>query len=169
MSVSQTEFAAATLDPKQAVPEELVDARGRRAVGRFAVYRNNVTMALTGALEIAFPVIRNLVGDAFFRAVADVYLRSYPARSPLMMFYGDQMPVFLAGFEPTAGLSYLPDVARLEIARRDAGATGLRQCSGSLFLELRFDETGRWAPWGASPVVWCLRADISPLHGSGWE
>ena len=35
-----------------------------------------------------------------------------------MMFYGEGFAPFLEGFPPAAGLPYLPDVARLEYARR---------------------------------------------------
>ena len=37
-----------------------------------------------------------------------------------MMFYGAQMPSFLQGFEPAKGLPYLPDVARIDLALRQA-------------------------------------------------
>ena len=37
---------------------------------RFAVYRNNVTVSLTEALAQRFPVIKRLVGEEFFAALA---------------------------------------------------------------------------------------------------
>lgn len=113
-------FVAALMDPAAAVPQGLGDGAGRPAGRRFDVYRNNVAAGLSDALETAFPVIRKLVGDAFFRALAGVHLRAHPPASPLMMHYGDDMPAFLARFPPVSRLPYLPDIARIELALRRA-------------------------------------------------
>ncbi len=120
MTVNQTAFRQAVLDPAMPAPDGLADGQGRRTTKRFDVYRNNVAVSLTEALEAAFPVIRKLVGNEFFRAMSGVYLRAHPPASPLMMFYGADMPAFLAGFTPAASLPYLPDVAHLELALRHA-------------------------------------------------
>jgi hypothetical protein len=120
MTLGQAEFAAGLLDPDLPAPKGLRDGAGRAAVARYDVYRNNVAVGLSDALETSFPVIRKLVGDTFFRAMAGIYFRAHPPQSPLMMYYGDAMPVFLAGFAPVAHLPYLPDMARLELALRHA-------------------------------------------------
>ncbi|MBM1219618.1 putative DNA-binding domain-containing protein [Ponticoccus sp. SC2-23] len=118
MMPGQTEFTAALMDASRPAPQGLRDGRGRQAGKRFDVYRNNVAVSLTEALEAGFPVIRKLVGDEFFRAMAGVFLRAHPPASPLMMHYGAEMPAFLEDFGPAGGLPYLPDVARLELALR---------------------------------------------------
>lgn len=120
MSVTQAAFKAAILDPAAAVPTGIIDPDGAAAGKRFDVYRNNVAVSLSDALEAAFPVVRKLVGDEFFRAMAGVFLRKHPPKSPLMMFYGDAMPQFLGRFEPTKSIGYLPDIARIELAMRHA-------------------------------------------------
>ena len=114
----QDAFASALLDPAAPVPGGLVDPSGRPAPLRFAVYRNNVAVGLTAALETGFPVVRRLVGAEFFTAMAGVFLRAYPPKSRLMMHYGVDLPAFLENFPPVAGLPYLPDVSRLELALR---------------------------------------------------
>ncbi len=119
-SVSQTQFRAAMLDPALAVPEGIVNPDGAQASKRFDVYRNNVAVSLSDALETAFPVVRKLVGEDFFRAMAGVYLRTHPPKTPLMMFYGEAMPQFLGRFGPTKKFAYLPDVAKVELALRHA-------------------------------------------------
>ena len=120
MSTGQTAFTAALLDPDAPVPADLADPQGRPAGRRFSVYRNNVAVSLTEALETAFPVLRKLVGDEFFAAMAGVFLRQHPPASPLMMHYGAEMPAFLEVFDPVKSLPYLPDIARLEIAIRQS-------------------------------------------------
>jgi hypothetical protein len=120
MPVDQASFAVAVMTPSAEPPEGLSDPNGRPAGRRFDIYRNNVIAGLTAALETAFPVVRKLVGDANFRTMAGAFLRRYPPRSPLMMLYGADLPGFLETFPPTRSLGYLPDVARLEQALREA-------------------------------------------------
>lgn len=117
---AQHHFAAALLQPDRAPPPGLRNPDGALASKRFDVYRNNVAVSLAEALETAFPVTRKLVGDGFFRAMAGVFLRAHPPRSPLMMLYGAELPGFIARFEPAASLPYLPDIARLEQALRES-------------------------------------------------
>ncbi|WP_333713990.1 HvfC/BufC N-terminal domain-containing protein [Yoonia sp.] len=118
--VTQSQFRTAMLDAAVALPAGIVNPDGAPASKRFDVYRNNVAVGLSDALETAFPVTRKLLGDEFFRAMAGVFLRTHPPKSPLMMFYGEAMPQFLRRFGPTRTLGYLPDVAKLELALRQA-------------------------------------------------
>lgn len=113
-------FAPALLDPAAVPPSGLIDTLGRPAGRRFDVYRNNVAVSLTEALSAGFPVIEKLVGEEFFRAMAGVFLRAHPPRSPVLALWGDAFPGFLATFPPVAHLPYLADVARLEYALREA-------------------------------------------------
>lgn len=116
----QSDFTAALLDPALAVPAGLVNPDGTPATRRFDVYRNNVASGLTRALEAGFPAVRKLVGEAFFAAMAGVFLRAHPPQSRVLMLYGDGFAGFLEGFPPVAHLGYLPDVARLEQAIRES-------------------------------------------------
>lgn len=118
--MGQTDFTTALLDPERAVPDGLINPDGQPATKRFDVYRNNVVSSLTEALRTGFPVLRKLLGDQFFDAMAGLYVRAHPPASPLMMFFGQEMPAFLAGFPPVTHLPYLPDIARLELALRDS-------------------------------------------------
>lgn len=112
----QFEFAAAILNPDWPVPPGLVGPDGEPSARRFAVYRNNVIVGLCETLKAAFPVVRRLVGDQFFSAMARIHVSREPPSSPIMLDYGGGFPDFIGTFEPAAGLPYLRDVARLERA-----------------------------------------------------
>lgn len=118
--VTQTQFVTALLDPDALTPQGLLGPDGAPAGKRFSVYRNNVAVSLTDALGQSFPVLQKIVGEEFFNALAGVFLRAHPPQSPLMMFYGAEMPLFLESFPPVEHLPYLADVARLELGIRHA-------------------------------------------------
>ncbi len=111
-------FADALLNPQAAMPDGLIDPKGRPAPRRFDVYRNNVTVGLVRALEAGFPAVKALVGDDFFRAMAVEYARNNPPQSRIMMLYGDGFDHFIRSFAPAAALGYLADIATLEQAIR---------------------------------------------------
>ena len=114
------DFAAALLAPEGACPEGLVTANGSDPAVRFAVYRNNVQSSLVDALADSYPVLVQLVGAAFFRAMALVYVRQAPPRTPLLVDYGGDFADFVEGFAPAASVPYLAAVTRLERARVQA-------------------------------------------------
>ena len=87
---------------------------------RFRVYRNNVHHGRAEALGAAYPVVRRLVGDDFFRAMARVFLAAHPPRSRSLALMGASLPAFLDDFAPAASVPYLADVARLERAVLEA-------------------------------------------------
>ncbi|WP_353475186.1 DNA-binding domain-containing protein [Salipiger sp. H15] len=113
-------FAGALLAPEAARPQTLRDPSGAPATRRFDVYRNNVAVALTEALAAAFPAVQQLVGEAYFAAMARDFARAHPPRSPVMAIYGADLPDWMERFPPLAALPYLPEVARIEQARREA-------------------------------------------------
>jgi hypothetical protein len=106
-------FAAALRAPEAAPPVE-------RGAKRFAAHRNAFYAGLADALAARFPVVRRLVGEAFFAAAARAFVVAHPPRSPILVRYGDEFASFLDGFEPASPLPYLGDVARLEAARTRA-------------------------------------------------
>jgi hypothetical protein len=109
-------FARALADPLRPAPTATRRRDGRPVERRFAVYRNNVAVALIGALEARYPVVRRLVGDEFFRAMAGAFVAAEKPRSPALMLYGDGFPAFVAGFPPASAIPFLADVAQLENA-----------------------------------------------------
>lgn len=117
---SQAAFAAALFDVHSPCPEGLCSANGADPASRFAVYRNNVQSSLINALAESYPVVLQLVGEAFFRAMAAMFVQAQPPQSPLMSRYGQDFADFIAAFEPASSVPYLADVARLEQLRTRA-------------------------------------------------
>lgn len=129
------EFAAALLDRTAPTPAGMA---GNDIAGRFGIYRSNVLTGLARSLEGRFPVVRRLVGDTFFAALAEAFVVRHPPSSPVLLAYGVAMPDFLAGFAPVAALPYLADVAALELARGHAfHAADAPALSPAAFARLR--------------------------------
>lgn len=117
----QSRFRLAVVGGDNAPLAGLVAADGSVPLARrIAVHRNTFFGSLGDAMENAFPVVRRLVGDAFFRAAARAFVEAAPPTAPDLAAYGAGFAVFLADFAPAGGLAYLPDVARLEWARVEA-------------------------------------------------
>jgi hypothetical protein len=109
----QQQLACALLD----------DAAASTFAGAFAldpsaltIYRNTRLGTLTRALASAFPAVRALVGEDFFEAAAQQFIRAEPPTTACLDDYGEPFAAFLAQFSPAAGIAYLADVARLEWA-----------------------------------------------------
>lgn len=116
----QRDFASALLDPAASLPAPVSAVSEAQRQKRFAVYRNNIHASLATALAARFPVVERLVGEEFFRAMAQVFVRLHPPRSPVLSEYGAHFADFIDGFEPAADVPYLADVARLEWQRNRA-------------------------------------------------
>ncbi len=114
---SQADFAAALLTHRLRCPGGLATWNGSDPAPRLAVYRNNFVSSLVDALAATVPVVQELVGEEFFRAMAGEFVRRTPPRSRVLAFYGEALPAFIRGFVPARSVPYLADVAMLEIAR----------------------------------------------------
>ncbi|GAB5446273.1 HvfC/BufC family peptide modification chaperone [Gymnodinialimonas sp.] len=113
-------FVTALADAKSPPPDGLCNPFGGPAGKRFDVYRNNVAVSLTEALETGFPTVCKLVGPDFFRATAGIFLRAHPPEDPRLVLYGGRFPGFLARFEHTQPFPYLPDIARFDLGMRQS-------------------------------------------------
>jgi hypothetical protein len=79
-----------------------------------SVYRGNVFGNWSGALAIAYPIVRKIVGAEFFDAMVHHFARAHTSHSGDLHDYGAELPSFLGAYPHTADLPYLPDVARME-------------------------------------------------------
>ena len=101
-------------------PSLIAGPKGKGAVKRYNVYRNNVTVSLIEALAAIFPAVRRITGEEFFRAMARFHIRETPPNSALLFEYGRDFPAFIAAYEYAQDMPWLADVARIERAWLDA-------------------------------------------------
>jgi hypothetical protein len=113
-------FARGLTDPTCATPIDVVGPRGKAAIKRYNVYRNNVTVTLIDALAATFPAVQRITGVEFFRAMARSHVRAAPPTSPLLFEYGRDFPACIERYEPAHDLPWLADTARIERAWLDA-------------------------------------------------
>ena len=149
----QQRFAAALHDPKAAPPVAC-------SAGRFGVHRRNVASGILGVLEARFPVVRQLVGDEFFHAMATRYLAEHRPRSPILLLYGESFAAFIAHFEPATDVPYLADVAQLEWLQHEAYHAADARPIGA-------DELASIPPEGVADVVIHLHPSLR-LLASDW-
>jgi len=114
----QQHFGAALFDRRQDAVLAPLLREGDAA--RMALYRGNLQAGWERALSDAYPVIRQLVGEAFFAGLAWAYGAAFPSQDPDLAGFGARLASFLDGFAPAADIAYLPDMARLEWAVHEA-------------------------------------------------
>lgn len=153
-----TAFAPALMDPNCATPTEVVGPRGKAAVKRYNVYRNNVTVSLIDALAAIYPAVQRITGADFFRAMARFHVRATPPTSPLLFEYGRDFPAFVEEYEYAKNMPWLSDVARLERAWLDAyHAADVVPLSWEIFASVPSEELGRLS-FTAHPAARIVRS-----------
>jgi hypothetical protein len=113
-------FAPGLTDPARVTPADVVGPRGKAAIKRYNVYRNNVTVSLIDALAATYPAVQRITGVDFFRAMARFHVRATPPTSPLLFEYGRDFPAFIESYEYAQNMPWLADTARIERAWLDA-------------------------------------------------
>lgn len=91
-------------------------AQIRPAAPRLRIHRHNVLDSLAGTLAATFPTVAAVVGADFFRGLARAFIGRRLPEQPVLAEYGRDFPAFIAEYEPSRGLPYLADVARLDWA-----------------------------------------------------
>ncbi|MFL6673928.1 MAG: DUF692 family multinuclear iron-containing protein [Massilia sp.] len=118
---TQQAFGAALFDTaKGAAASRHMQGAQELSSQRLAIYRGNLAASWDKALSSAYPVIRQLVGDEFFAALARAYGRAQPSQDPDLNRFGRHLAGFLDGFEPVAAYPWLPALADLEWAVHEA-------------------------------------------------
>jgi hypothetical protein len=102
-------FAASLIDDALAPHGVTPETRDR-----VDIHRNNARLNRIAALHDAFAHVVQLVGLAYFRALARAYVDLTPAKSANLHDDGGTFPAFIHGFPPAADLPYLADVAEVD-------------------------------------------------------
>lgn len=107
---------SALLDYQRGFVAALLSASAPPAdrVEPLAIYRNNFLSNLEAALGAVYPVVRRLVGERFFGALARQFIAACASTSADIEQYGAGFAQFVERDARTRKLAYLPDVARLE-------------------------------------------------------
>ncbi|MCB1954189.1 MAG: putative DNA-binding domain-containing protein [Rhodocyclaceae bacterium] len=111
----QQRFGAALLDP-DAPTAGLFRGPSQHTAHCIALYRGNLAANWGKALGNACPVLRTLVGEDCFAALARQYGRCHAHDEGDLNTLGGGFASFVANFEALAPYPYLGDVARLEWA-----------------------------------------------------
>jgi Putative DNA-binding domain len=152
-------FASALIDPTRPTPVGVTGPRGKGAVKRYNVYRNNVTVSLIDALAAIYPAVQRITGTDFFRAMARFHVRATPPTSPLLFEYGRDFPAFIQSYEYAQDLPWLADVARIERAWLDAyHAADLPPLPPGALAEVPADRVGELI-LTAHPATRVVRSD----------
>lgn len=116
-AVAQTQqyFAAALFDYGSEA-DAMAQFKGGASADRFGLYRGNLGVTWNKVLSAAYPVLRQLVGDDFFNALARAYGMAEPSQDADLNRFGATFARFLDDFPHIVDYPYLPDMARLEWA-----------------------------------------------------
>jgi hypothetical protein len=90
------------------------------AASRLDIYRHHIRHSLASALATTFSTVQTLVGEGFFRGLAQAFVGHSLPTQPVLSEYGASLPDFIAGYAPARDLPYLADVARLDWALNGA-------------------------------------------------
>lgn len=115
LELLQHEFALALIDINQ-VDSALDSLKGPPEITRerFALYRGNIVAIWQQSCAAAYPVLKRLLGDAFFNDVARNYGSTYPSQSGNLTEFGASLPHFISTLKQCDTYPYLSDVAKLE-------------------------------------------------------
>ncbi|MGH7895569.1 MAG: DNA-binding domain-containing protein [Candidatus Binatia bacterium] len=86
---------------------------------RIEIYQGMYVWRLHEVLREDYPKTHETLGDDF-EAFVRRYLARHPSEHPSVRHLGGHLPTFLATDEATTGRPWLPDLARLELARVNA-------------------------------------------------
>ncbi|MBI2104061.1 MAG: putative DNA-binding domain-containing protein [Candidatus Omnitrophica bacterium] len=108
-------------DSPPGVPSDLLNPqRGTPGAERLAVYAGGYVARIRQSLAEAYEAIRHVAGERAFTEMSRGYADRYPSQHYNLSLAGRHLAAFLADWPLTSTLPFLPDLARLEWAVREA-------------------------------------------------
>lgn len=128
---------------------------------RFARYSEALRHHHERSLTLVYPVLRALVGEAFFRALAHAYGDAHASCDGDLSRFGAHLPEFVLGYPGARRHPYFADVARVEWSLHEAyGAADAPALSAADIAAADPASVGQWA----------LRLHpAAVLHRSAWS
>jgi hypothetical protein len=160
----QRSFAAALFDGAPTAVLAMIEAADPDAADRFDVYRNNVRVGFAKALAIAFPVIERLMGEQYFRQVAEEFRLAHPSRAGDLHHIGAPFPGFLGQRFGETDYAYFPDVAELEWAYQEALIAADEEPIPVEALREVAPAAYEWIRLSLDPAVRLVRSDFPILR-----
>lgn len=152
----------------------VIDSGPALPLSPLAIYRNTSLAGACQALADNYPVVRELVGEALFEALAVDHARACPPHTPVLALYGQEFPGWLARQPIASEITYLADVARCErmhieaFFAADAPALALSDiasiasdCLPALRLTLHPSARTDWLATPAMPIWLAHQGDVT--------
>ena len=114
----------------------------------FGVYVNAYRLRLAEFVSKDYPVLREMLGEEEFEALARAYIEETQSSQPNARWYASQLPDFMSGHRPWQTRADWIDLARFERALADAfdaanapalDMSAFSSISSALVLHLRFE------------------------------
>ncbi len=130
-----------------------------------AVYRANAQASARRALEAAYPVISQLIGEENFAYLARDFWQAHPPIRGDLAQWGEPLAAYMAQAPQLTGLAFLPDVARIEWALHvcAGAADGIQDASSFATLAER-DPGAVCSAWHRAPARWPALTLPPPSH-----
>lgn len=159
----QYRFGAALAGGDSAMIEPYIRAAGIEPARRIAIYRNNWHENSLATLAAAYPVVKRLVGDGYFRQVSRDFQSICPSQAGDLHRLGAPFADYLEQRLGRTAFAYLADVARLEWAYQEVLVAAEH---ATLAVErLQAVPQSRWPDLGflLHPAVRLVRSDYPVL------
>jgi uncharacterized protein (UPF0276 family) len=95
---------------------------------RLWIYQNNVFAATREYLEEVYPAVLGLVGDRFFKQMAQVFVQNKPPSEGNIYLFGQNFDSVIVAFDALQEMPYLVDLMSYEWALHQAYFASLTKC-----------------------------------------